>query len=58
MNAHIAYLKTEMTEEPEMMMTEVVDEDAIRKRAEDTFFINTSSILAIDNSNVAGRTIR
>ncbi|NMA18159.1 MAG: hypothetical protein GX939_05315 [Clostridiaceae bacterium] len=47
-----------MTEEPEMMMTEVVDEDAIRKRAEDTFFINTSSILAIDNSNVAGRTIR
>ncbi len=52
---YIEYLKRAMTEEPEMMTTDVVEEDEIRRRVEDSFYQNTKSVLAVDNDMVVGR---
>ncbi|MGI6607682.1 MAG: GNAT family N-acetyltransferase [Erysipelotrichaceae bacterium] len=52
---YIKYLKTAMEEEPKMMLAESVDEKLIKERLKDSFFMNTKSILAIDDGNVVGR---
>ncbi len=52
---YIAYLKRAMSEEPDMMMAEAVDEEGIRSRVKDAFYQNTKSILAFDEDAVVGR---
>lgn len=52
---YIAYLKTAMREEPDMMTAEKVDEQGIRNRVSDPFFNRTTSILAKENGKVVGR---
>ena len=52
---YIAYLKIAMSEEPDMMTTEKIDEQGIKKRILDPFFCRTTSILAKENGKVVGR---
>ena len=52
---YLDYLKSAMKEEPEEMLTEEIDENAIRKRILDPFFQNKSSILALSGNQVIGR---
>lgn len=52
---YIAYLKIAMSEEPDMMTAEAVDEFGIKQRINDPFFQKTHSILAVENGNVVGR---
>lgn len=52
---YLAYLKKAMEEEPEMMTAEAVDEAGIRKRMEDPFYQQTTSLLGIVDGQVAGR---
>ena len=52
---YLVYLKTAMDAEPELMMTEVPDEDGIRQRVTDPFYQRTTSILAIEDNAVIGR---
>lgn len=52
---YIAYLKRAMSEEPEMMTAESLDESGIRDRLNDPFYQHTKSILAMENGLVTGR---
>ena len=52
---YIAYLKIAMSEEPDMMTAEKVDEQGIKSRISDPFFNKTTSILAKENGKVVGR---
>lgn len=52
---YIAYLKIAMSEEPDMMTAEKVDEQGIKSRISDPFFSRTTSILAKENGMVVGR---
>ena len=52
---YIEYLKSAMAKEPEMMTTEVLDEEGIMERIQDPFYLNTKSVLAIENGRVVGR---
>lgn len=52
---YIAYLKIAMSEEPDMMTAEKVDEQGIKSRISDPFFNRTTSILAKENGMVVGR---
>ncbi len=52
---YIKYLKYAMELEPEMMTAEVLDADGIRCRVNDPFYMNTTSILAIEDGVVVGR---
>ncbi|MCM1536847.1 MAG: GNAT family N-acetyltransferase [bacterium] len=52
---YLAYLKIAMSEEPEKMTAETVDEQGIRDRISDSFFNRTTSILAREDGNVVGR---
>lgn len=52
---YIAYLKIAMSEEPDLMVADKVDEAGIRRRIEDPFFNNTTSILAKIDGKVVGR---
>lgn len=52
---YINYLKECFHDEPEMMTSEVLDLDGIRKRIDDPFYLNTKSILAILDDKVIGR---
>ncbi len=52
---YIAYLKTAMNEEPDMMTAENIDEQGIKDRILDPFFHRTASILARENGRVVGR---
>ena len=54
-DGYIAYLKKAMSEEPELMTADFVDESGIRERLRDPFYQHTKSILAIDNNLVVGR---
>lgn len=54
-DAYLAYLRKAMTEEPEKMTAEVLDEDGIRRRVNDPFFQKTTSILAMEEGQVLGR---
>lgn len=44
-----------MSEEPEEMTADFLDESGIRERFKDPFYQHTKSILAIDNGFVVGR---
>ena len=52
---YIAYLKIAMSEEPDMMTAEKVDEQGIKSRISDPFFNRTTSILAKEDGMVVGR---
>lgn len=52
---YIAYLKIAMSEEPDKMTAEKVDEQGIKSRISDSFFNRTTSILAKENGKVVGR---
>lgn len=52
---YIAYLKIAMSEEPDNMTAEKVDEMGIKSRISDPFFNRTISILAKENGIVVGR---
>ncbi|MCM1542712.1 MAG: GNAT family N-acetyltransferase [Blautia sp.] len=52
---YIAYLKRAMSEEPEKMTAESLDEDGIRNRLDDPFYRHTKSILAMEDGLVIGR---
>lgn len=54
-NLYIDYLKQALTEEPEKMMIDSIDENEIIDRINDEFYKNTKSILAILNNKVVGR---
>ena len=53
--AYIAYLKTAMQEEPELMVAETVDEPGIRSRLADPFYNKTTSVLARVDGKIVGR---
>ena len=52
---YIAFLKTAMQEEPDMMTAEKVDEQGIKSRISDPFFTKTTSVLAREKGKVVGR---
>ena len=52
---YIDYLKIAMSEEPELMTADAVDEESIKNRVTDPFFNKTTSILAKIDSKVVGR---
>lgn len=52
---YIAYLHQALSEEPDMLWVEKVDESGIRERICDPFYQNTRSILAMDGEKAAGR---
>ena len=52
---YIAYLRKALTEEPEMMLVEQIDECGIRNRLDDPFFQSKKSILANIDNEVVGR---
>ena len=52
---YILYLKTAVAQEPDMMLIEHIDENAIRNRIDDPFYQSKKSILAIENGEVIGR---
>lgn len=54
-DVYLDYLKIAMHEEPDEMMTDVLDEDGIRSRIAAPFFQKTTSILAIEDGGVIGR---
>ena len=55
MEDYIAYLKIAMSEEPNMMTAEKMDEQGIKARILNPFFNSTISILAKVNGKVVGR---
>lgn len=54
-NEYIDYLKIAMNEEPDLMVTDVIDEEGIKSRLSDPFFNKTTSILAKVDGKVVGR---
>lgn len=52
---YIDYLHLALSEEPDMLWVEQVDEPGIKERIGDPFYQNTKSILAIDGDDVVGR---
>lgn len=52
---YISYLKIAMSEDPDMMTAEKIDEQGIKARILDSFFNRTISILAKENGKVVGR---
>lgn len=52
---YIDYLKTAMTEEPELMTADSVDEKGIKDRVLDPFYRKTTSVLAKIDGKVVGR---
>lgn len=52
---YIDYLKIAMSQEPDLMTADAVDEDGIKNRVADPFFNKTTSILAKIDSKVVGR---
>lgn len=52
---YISYLKIAMSVEPEMMTAESLDADGIRCRINNPFYMDTTSILAIEDNTVVGR---
>ncbi|MBQ4085916.1 MAG: GNAT family N-acetyltransferase [Clostridia bacterium] len=55
MDAYIIYLKRAMQDEPEKMLAERFDEEALRERLEDPFYGNKRSILAMQDGEAVGR---
>ncbi len=52
---YIRYLKKALLEEPDMMLIDQIDVDAIRERLNDPFYQSKKSILAIEHGVVIGR---
>lgn len=52
---YIDYLHLALSEEPDMLWVEQVDEPGIKERISDPFYQNTKSILAMDGDKVVGR---
>ena len=52
---YIDYLKLAMQQEPDMMTVDEIDEEGIRTRLRDSFYEKSTSILAMENNQVAGR---
>ena len=52
---YIDYLRLAMSEEPDLMVADRVDEEGIRRRVADPFYNKTTSILAKINGKVVGR---
>lgn len=52
---YLTYLKKAMSEEPDMMCLEALDEEGIRRRVDDPFFQKTVSLLAVERGQVLGR---
>ena len=52
---YIDYLKTAMSEEPELMTADSVDEKGIKDRVLDPFYRKTTSVLAKIDGKVVGR---
>ncbi len=52
---YLDYLKETMRLEPDMMTTDHVDEDGIRARVQDPFYMNTGNLLAVVDGKVVGR---
>ena len=52
---YIDYLKIAMSEEPDLMVADRVDEEGIKSRLSDPFFNKTTSILAKVDGKVVGR---
>lgn len=51
----IAYLHVAFADEPNKMVADYIDEDKIRQRVRDPFYVKTKSILAIENGKVIGQ---
>lgn len=54
-NEYIDYLKIAVSEEPDLMFVDKVDEEGIKRRVADPFFNKTTSILAKIDGKVVGR---
>ena len=52
---YIEYLEYAFSLEPDMMCAESVDNDGIRARVKDSFYNNTTSVLARESGRVIGR---
>lgn len=52
---YMAYLRKALTEEPDMLYVNQIDEVAILSRVSDPFYQSTKSILAMDGEHVVGR---
>lgn len=52
---YISYLKKALAEEPEMMCTEKVKEEEIRKSVNDPLFSKSTSMLAYKDGEIVGR---
>ena len=52
---YITYLRKALSEEPDMLWVEKIDEAGIKARINDPFYQNTKSILALDGDDVVGR---
>ena len=52
---YITYLRKALSEEPDMLWVEKIDEAGIQARINDPFYQNTKSILALDGDDVVGR---
>lgn len=52
---YISYLKKALAEEPEMMCTEKVKEEEIRKSVDDPLFGKSTSLLAYKDGEIVGR---
>ncbi|MCH5151249.1 MAG: GNAT family N-acetyltransferase [Clostridiales bacterium] len=52
---YIDYLKIAMSQEPDLMVAEVVDKEGLKNRVADPFFNKTTSILAKIDGKVVGR---
>ncbi len=55
---YIAYLRVAMSEEPDKMTAESIDEPGIKNRVSDSFFGRTTSILAREDGRVVGRIMK
>lgn len=52
---YIKYLEKAFAEEPERMLVDRVDGDAVKKRLSDPFYSGKKSLLAMENGEVIGR---
>lgn len=52
---YIQYLRKAFSEESNLMTAEQIDEYAIKRRLEEPFYRNTTSLLATENGKVVGR---
>lgn len=54
-DAYVTYLQQALSQEPDLLWVEQVDEAGIRERFDDPFYQNTKSVLAMDGNQIVGR---